>query len=646
MRRFNQASAALATLVIGPWLLGCSADGDRAAGDRDSLGTLGLAVTLSGYTVNEVEIVIEGDDLELGVSRTRTFQVSDPNATISASEYGLPPGSYSVSLSAKVVDDPETAFEESDVPCVGRAEGIVVETGSTTEVNDLVLLCTQDGGLVQTAGGIRINAELETETINVCPDLFAGVLVAPLESSVNAEIAVATEHGDDVTVSWTANAGSFSADQSIYTCPEVPGTFNLEAEFVRDGACSQSVTEGVVCHSLYEGRSESLPTSFAIEGSCEFASPCQLTQEGNAWEMVCGTLAWRRTILQGEATGENSFPFISPSGSVCSAEVIDGELLGSCEDSLGETCSFETDSQTDPSPLCPTLSGLSAITTCTESYGSCELVQEGCAFLGKCDNGAGYIGGSVDSDGGLNISTSDGSINYRCGGSRVDGAVNGTCTQSGRGVIDPLSCDFSAIAPIVPAACDASLPESGFVLQGCGFDDSCLAVQNGCAWRISCSNGSYEGLAQATNKFDFVGPEGGACTGSVVDGEFLGSCQKGDETCAFAPKAPEVDESCYQLRSELSSSGCGPNLKCKTLQNGCDFVAMCGGGEFLQGTSGENGISFAGLNGFVCEAELGENDDALYGQCTRLNPDNSISECRDLSEQQGARLKISWPMSE
>ena len=131
---------------------------------------------------------------------------------------------------------------------------------------------------------------------------------------------------------------------------------------------------------------------------------------------------------------------------------------------------------------------------------------------------------------------------------------------------------------------------------------------------------------------------------TVEDGVLTGNCEDDNTSCNFASAAPEADPSCFELPAQVSSSGCGSSLACSTVQNGCDWVASCAGGEMLVGTATETGITFPGLSqGWLCSADLNPAGDALGGGCERENDDGSVSECRDLTDRQDARLVLTWP---
>jgi hypothetical protein len=647
MKRLLRQTSARSALLGVAVLAGCSGEakpGSQTAED-DPLGTFELALGVSGYTIDTVTVTLTSQALVPAVTRVRSIDVSDPNAAVSATEYGLPPGRYDIGLSAHVVDDPTSAFDESTIACKGSLAGVIVRPGAITQVDDLTLLCTRDGGQVQTLGGVSIGADVATSTINNCPDLIGSVSISPLETSVGAAIALSASLAPDTTIAWSAVAGTFSADGSSFTCPAVAGTFTLQATVKRADGCQQTMSQQVKCHNSYQGSCEALPSAFAFEGSCGLRSPCYTLQNGCDWQINC-----RGQTVSGEGEGNGSFPFIHTNGRACSASLVEGELKGSCTDAAGATCDFATNVAPPATPFCEKLpTTINDVTACGVTYRTCNVIQAGCTYQASCDGGAAVLSGSVVDDQ-LQWNPSVDGKSYRCQGPIVDGAVSGTCTQTGSGVTSPATCDdYAASVPVAPAACEETLPSEGFALAGCGLDGNCFAVQRGCLWQVACDSGTYAGTADATNAFSFTGADGRACSAAVKDGKFTGSCEGGGESCGFAPALPALDTSCFQVPAHILWQGCGTvtGIACNVFQNGCDFVASCQNGQLnFAGLTGPSDITFPGLAGYTCNAALNESSTALYGQCTRENENGTVSTCRDLTDQIGARLAITWPSAE
>lgn len=615
--------AAVGALVGACALVGCEGESPRQGGtEAERSGGLGLALTVEGYAVNSVVLNIASEDLTPAITRERTLDVSQPGATVSAFEYGLPAGTYTLGLSANVVDDPNTAVDESTIACVGSVDDVVVTAGVVTQVSNLVLLCTVDGGQVRRAGGIRIDAELETESINQCPDLVQGLFVGPLVTSVGGTVQIAAELAEGASITWSARGGTFSPDGTQYTCPAIAGKYTLRANVARAGGCSETVTTEVTCHGSYSGSCEALPSGFAFTGACGLRSPCHVIQDGCSWQATC-----RDQVFSGEGEG-TSFPFIALNGDECSASLVDGELVGTCS-SGDDVCEFATNTNPPPVVDCEALPDtITDVTACGVTYAACDVVQDGCRYQANCDNGAAILNGSVVGDE-LQWNFVRDAKSFRCQAPIVAGAVQGSCVQ--RLVEDPTTCDdFAATVPRrAGPVCEESLPTEGFVVEGCGLEGLCFAFERGCAWEVVCNGVTHAGVASATNSFAFTGKDGLACTASVIDGVLTGSCADASTSCGFSAREPVVDQSCYQAPSDLLFSGCGwTDLPCQFLQDGCAFAANCNNGEILTvGTANASGVAFKGAGSFLCEASLNEAGDALNGQCTVTRPDGSVSTC-------------------
>lgn len=621
---------------------GCS-DKTTDTSSAPETGSLDVALTIEGeYGVDAVAVTIQGEGERAGVRRSRNLNVEDPNATVTAREGGLPAGSYGIALSAMLTDNPLTVSDESDVRCEGQVEGVVVTAGASTDAN-LSLLCTIDGGQVQVAGALRVQADIAVEAVNQCPDLYSSAFVAPLDTSVNAsiELGIATVPG--ASVAWSATRGTVDAEGGYYTCPDIPGEYTLTAAVTTEAGCSQSFTEVVRCHSAYEGSCEPLPSAFVWEGSCGLRSPCHLTsQVGCSWTASC-----RGQVISGEATSATSFPFAYSRGATqldCTTDLVDGELTGTCIGDAG-SCSLNSNQSPDPSPNCDHVLGLSSVVACGTSESACDVIQEGCIYQAQCEDGTIRTGSVNDADLTWDIddraSTGE---RYRCEAPIVDGVASGSCAR--RDGSGPDSCsDFRAEARLLElGSCVESLPAQGFKLEGCGLDGAAFASQRGCVWEIVSQAGSFGGLATGQGSFEFVSPAGQSCAGSVVDGKFAGSCGSGAGACNFTSVDTAADESCFQLPRVITTRGCGFAVPTPfdVVQDGCNFYAYAPSREVLVGGSvTPTGIEFPGIAaGWECRADLNaEFGDQLWGECTLDNADGSVSQCFNFTDQ-GARLVI------
>jgi hypothetical protein len=635
---------ALAALALGA--SACSYASEE--GDAEDVGSLEAAITVSGLAINSVEVRIADEEATLDVSRVRTLNVTDPNASLTATEGGLPPGRYRVGLFAHPVDIPGTPLDESGVVCEGAVSGVKVEAGKVAQVPNLVLLCTVDGGQVQVAGGISIDADVAIKTVNTCGDLVAELSVAPLRTSVNESVKLdLVTSAEDVQVEWSARAGTVALDGTSYTCPAVAGTYAVTAKLSRADGCSQSFTQNVQCKNRYSGQCEPLPEAFGLSGSCSFGafpeSPCSVQQDGCEFSMHCGGDEFGSSITGEGKAGD--YAFILPDGAVCTGSM-DGKLSGSCVSPQGQSCDFVAEDKPKTSPFCTELpvSALTELSDCGVSYSRCEFFQDGCLFQASCDDGKRHVGGEIIGDKLGWWSIRDG-FYYECAGALDGGKLDATCEPwIGHAGVPLESCEVDAnvvpreVAPI----CDETLPAAGFKLQGCGFDDICFATQTGCSWSLNCGGQLKTGVTDLAGDFTFT-HQGQDCVGRVQNGEFVGSCSSEGASCSFAPVPVAPPNNCFALPARMQSTGCGPSLDCVVVQDGCEWQASCNGGQIpILGTAEPTGIDFAGRNGYSCYADLSPAGDRLLGNCSIAAPDGTTSSCFDLTPVQGAPLAIKW----
>jgi hypothetical protein len=606
-----------------------------------------MALNVEGLRISTVQVTIINSDPTHPTRRDRTLDVADRNAAIQFVEAGLLPGTYSIQLSAKPVDDSATSVDESKVACLGKHDGAVVEAGKTTEVNNLVLLCTLDGGQIQQAGGLRIQASTQLSAINTCGDLIREFSIGGLQTSVGSSVAlVAVPAEPGVQVAWQAFAGSVSADNSAYTCPAIAGKYPLTATFKRADGCTQSVTETITCKGDYQGTCAPLPKAFGLGGTCSFGryytSPCHVVQNGCDFTIGCGGDEYGGRVT-GEGAG-SKFDFMLSNGSSCLGRSVDGAFNGTCTAPAGSVCEFEA-VKTPPSAYCPQLPATSLLNVsyCGQDFAGCEVFQDGCSFQANCDRGARLIYGDVRADGQLSWFTTRDDRYYDCHASFGDAKLEGQCAPWFGYGLDGPSCAVTASANLqaAPLVCLETMPEAGFKLQGCGLDGLCVAYQEGCSWALDCQGQSLAGIATSTNSFAFTLADGKHCSGSVVAGAFNGSCADASNTCAFAPVARATDPACLTLPRQFSTSGCGPNFDCRMVQDGCSWFAGCGATRF-SGQTSASALSWTGLNGYACSASPALQGQEYWGACTRLGTDGKLSECEDLTEVQGARLVLRY----
>lgn len=236
---FRVTRPALACLAAaGSLLAACSSSHETRESAEVEAGSVELALTVDGLDVRSVSITLIGP-----VTRNRTLSVSDRNSAISFAERGLPPGAYTIELKA-------SAGATAEVPCLGTVSDVVVNSGQTTELSDLVLLCAQSGGQVLTAGGIRVRADVRAEVGPVCTDLTSEFFVGALQATAGQSVALTATPVAGASVNVKPSAGSITPDGTQFTCPTTGGLVTLRATFTgtKDGReCSHIIDEMVDC---------------------------------------------------------------------------------------------------------------------------------------------------------------------------------------------------------------------------------------------------------------------------------------------------------------------------------------------------------------------------------------------------------------
>lgn len=249
--------------------------------DPDAVGALGFELTIEGLELETISIRVDGDSLTS--PRERALPAQSPGASISFSERGLPPGSYSVALSGIPKDDPATDVDESELSCAGFRDGIVVRSGEVTEVDDLILTCTLDGGEVFVGGGIRVDAETDIVTDEPCRDVADSFFVGPLKTSVGAPVNIVATAVPGSSVQVSVNGGTLSADGKRLTCPALSGQVTVTAQFESAEGCQQTLSEIVRCErpaqfALGEGTPQLLT---AIAGGTQSFLGVAFDSQGN-----------------------------------------------------------------------------------------------------------------------------------------------------------------------------------------------------------------------------------------------------------------------------------------------------------------------------------------------------------------------------
>ena len=210
---------------------GCAQDGSP----ESETGSLSVRLQLRGeIEINQVTWKITRPGME---SMDGTINTSAPGSTPSVEIFGLDPAKgYSIKMEAT------SALGETS--CGGSAD-FEVEPGVSTNV--MVLLNCEPPVVL---GGVRVDGE-----INVCADLAVVVVVAPLQTSIGAEIelsAVAEDaERDEIKYLWEATGGSLDdpdVADTVYTCTEV-GSYDVSVMVSDDGFhdCMAGWTIRVTC---------------------------------------------------------------------------------------------------------------------------------------------------------------------------------------------------------------------------------------------------------------------------------------------------------------------------------------------------------------------------------------------------------------
>lgn len=245
----NRNNRAIITLSALSTLFACS-QGAVTEIISEPSGTLSLALSVSGLSLTSVRVDIESETLTSPVFRSRSIDVSDENSLLMATEAGLPRDTYTIGVNASPVDDPATAVDESQIPCVGQVAGVSVVPGQVTEVNNLVLLCTLDGGEIVESGGVRIQASVGVQVGPACGELISEMFVGGQQTSMGGEVVLHAVVDPAATFTWAATAGSIAAPNSAdttYTCPLTPGTQELSLVATTGESCSRGLSVSVSC---------------------------------------------------------------------------------------------------------------------------------------------------------------------------------------------------------------------------------------------------------------------------------------------------------------------------------------------------------------------------------------------------------------
>jgi len=512
-------------------------------------GAIDVALTVAGLEVRSVHLEIASADG--AVRRARDLNVSDSNATISALESGLVAGSYAINLSAKpAADDPSTAQDERTVECAGGVTGVQVVAGQTTDVNDLVLRCTLEGGRVILAGGIRLRATAQIDNQNECTgaliqDAFVGALATTIGTSVTLKGAVAS----GTTLAWTASVGSIAAPagtETTFTCPAQPGVASVTLT-ATSGACTETAMVMVdcvgtglpVCGNSAVEVGEACDDGNTVTESCSY---------GTASCQVCGA-ACQTVAAVGGVCGD---------GIVNGAEGCDG----------GANCTAQC-TVSVPNPVCG--NGVAeASETCDDGNTATESCSYGTASCQVC-------GSACQTVGAIGAYCGDGLVN---GSEACDGSANCTaqCTVS---VPNPVCGNGVAEAS---ETCD----DGNTVTESCSYGTaSCQVCGAACQTVVGvgayCGDGivngseACDGSVNCTGQCTIVMLPTAVCGNNAVEaGE---ACDDGNavtETCSYGAASCQVcDAVCQTVPAVGAYCGDGVVNGLEACDGGAQCSAQC-----------------------------------------------------------------------
>lgn len=304
------------------------------------------------------------------------------------------------------------------------------------------------------------------------------------------------------------------------------------------------------------------------------------------------------------------------------------------------------------------------LTGASVTLGSCDIIQDGCNFQAECDNDVVFTGTATKT--GFTFTraltalaaaqtpnateqnpnpvpafAAGATVNHSCPSTVNGTSVSGLCSAGNVGGgqnAKPATSLYTvtSTASGLPGSCNAIGPftEELFVLDSCPIleqgegdvpgigEPICAFQQNGCVWQVTCGTDLQFGgvLQPGQTKAEWRLPTGTPCEASFdAAGKLSGKCTvPGQTACNLSSKAPvPAPASCPQLpTTDFYSNGCGGGdpLNCRvTLQNGCDFAAICDfsnrfpdvlfAGKASTDANGVDKLEFNGLGGRTCSVQ-------------------------------------------
>jgi hypothetical protein len=418
------------------------------------------------------------------------------------------------------------------------------------------------------------------------------------------------------------------------------------------------------------------PAAIALSGCSGVGPICTATQDEGQLALKCGTRAFTGTITENgdyTLTGAAVTSGTTTTNTTCTGNVRPSGVVGTCENTVSPppssgsattTCALAVNAKPLPGISCIELpSEFSNFQFDTTDLGECKLVQNNCNFQANCAQGV-VVGTATATganfsytltakaaaaapEGGTPAFLQGAQISHPCVTTLAGDALQGSCSAgaySARGATSlPATSvyDFEAVASKPVPVCSAIGPftEDLFVLDSCAIlkegegnepglgEPICAFQQNGCIWKVSCmtdpaapvvfSGKLTPGQTQATWNLNTGTP----CEASFdANGNMAGKCTvPGAPACLLKSKAPSPAVGCPQLSSNFTSRGCGNDsdgipLECRlSLQNGCDFAAICDFSvsrfpdSIFSGKSstvaGVDYLKFPGLGGRSCSVQ-------------------------------------------
>lgn len=313
----------------------------------------------------------------------------------------------------------------------------------------------------------------------------------------------------------------------------------------------------------------SLASRFTLRG-CGETRLCHLQQTGCEVQILCGS-----EVFSGQLLESDKLQLSLPNGPSCSGTLSGDQFSVRCEDPNNpeDACDLISKNAFLPSPACVELPPLEEFDICGVPMRNCDWIQNSCQVQAECNGGSTIIQGQWLGDR-LSIETD----NSRCTGQFDQGVLRGTCVgESGS------QCPWTMTTP--PGAslptCDLQWPSEGFTLTGCEREASaCHLRHRQCIWDIACGSEVYGGrLSSSGEKMSFTSDLAASCTAHVDDNLLQGDCEWGAEYCHFSQAQPTAASSCDPLPEPLSLRYCGTTFDCETVQNGCQWQALCAQGS-------------------------------------------------------------------